>query len=159
MGKKAEILKKIQLFGTLGEEELLKLSGISEEVLLKKGAVIIEEGKPLYSLYIVEKGCIRVKTAAGIEILLGEGSPIGELSFIDKGLPSASAQADEETIVIRINSEAFEELLEKDSVFAYKLYRSIAENLCQKLRDTNEWLTTRQWLSEIEKEAGFLPKI
>lgn len=94
------------------------------------------------------------KADSELSIILGEGNPIGELSFIDKQLPSATAVAGEDSTLIRIPAGAFDELVESDVKIASKVYKSFALNLCRKLRDTNEWLSTKEWLSDIEKEIS-----
>ncbi len=153
-----ETLRKLEIFSSLGNEEIVRLGTIAEEVHTKAGDVIIEEGRHSDSLYIIKSGCVMVKSSGGVNVILGEGAPLGELSFIDMGLPSATATAQEDSVLVRIPKKSFEGLLTSDSAFAYKIFRAIAVSLCRKLRDTNEWLQTKQWLSEIEKEARFLPK-
>lgn len=159
MGTNSEILKKLEFFGTLGEDALGKLSGIAEEAFFKKGDVLISEGKPAGSLFIIKSGCVKIsKQAGGLDVVLGEGNAVGELSFVDKEPPSATATAMEDTSALRIPSGAFDSLMNEDREFAFGVYKAMAESLCRKLRDTNEWLATKMWLSEIEKEAAFLPR-
>lgn len=148
-----EILKRLDFFSELSPNELSKLSSIADEVAFKAGEKIVEEGKYCASLFIVKEGCVRVKKGEALDVLLGEGNPVGELSFIDKELPSATVIAEQNSTLIRIPSEAFEYLIKEDKGIASALYKSFALTLCRKLRDTNDWLLTRQWLSEIEKEV------
>ncbi|MBI4691609.1 MAG: cyclic nucleotide-binding domain-containing protein [Nitrospirae bacterium] len=107
---------------------------------------MIKENIPSDSFFLIKSGCAKVTKENRLIGILGAGSPIGELSFIDKGLPSATATAEEDSILIKIPSEAFDNLMNRDKDIAYKVYRSIASALCQKLRDTNEWLFTMDWL-------------
>ncbi|MDP2167324.1 MAG: cyclic nucleotide-binding domain-containing protein [Thermodesulfovibrionales bacterium] len=148
-----EILRALDLFGALNDGELRKIHFLAREVTYKKGEVIIRENVPCDSLFIIKKGCVKITQGGKLLVVIGEGNPIGELSFIDKGLPSASGEADEDSIIIKIPSAAFDDLINRDGEIAAKVFRSMAVNLCQKLRDTNEWLATRIWLADIEKEA------
>ncbi len=149
-----EILKGFDLFSMLDEHELEKIYQISEEVIFKQGELIVKENVPVDSLFIIKDGCVRITKEGRLIVILGKGSPIGELSFIDKGLPSATAAAEENTTLIKMPSEDFDELMGRDKEMANKVYRAVALALCQKLRDTNEWLFTRDWLADIEKEAN-----
>lgn len=148
-----EILRKFDLFSMLDARELEKIYQIAEEVTCTKGELIIKEKIPTDSFFIIKNGCVRVSKEDRLIVILGEGSPIGELSFIDKGLPSAAAIAEEDSTLIKIPSGAFDNLISQDKEIARKVYKSIALSLCQKLRDTNEWLFTRDWLADVEKEA------
>jgi len=148
-----EILKKFDLFGMLDTHELEKIYRIAEEVTCKKGESIVKEKIPTDSLFIIKNGCVRITKESRLIVILGGGSPIGELSFIDKGLPSATAIAEEDSTLIKIPFDAFDNLMGQDNEIENKVYKSIAVALCQKLRDTNEWLFTRDWLADVEKEA------
>ncbi|MBI4822751.1 MAG: cyclic nucleotide-binding domain-containing protein [Nitrospirae bacterium] len=148
-----EILKNLDLFSLLDEEELGKINSISEEVDYRKGETIVKEGIHSESLFIIKNGCVRVTKDSRLIVILGEGSLIGELSFIDKGLPSATVTAEQDSRLIRIPLSIFDNLLSENKGMEGKLYKSFALTLCQKLRDTNEWLSTEKWLAEVEKQA------
>lgn len=147
------ILKSLDLFSLLDEDELEKINSISEEADCRKGEAIVNEGIPSESLFIIKNGCARVTKDGRLIVILGEGSLIGELSFIDKGLPSATVVAEEDSRIIRIPISTFDNLLAEDKDMEGKLYKSFALTLCRKLRDTNEWLSTKEWLAEVEKQA------
>src|SRR3972149_7702082 len=147
MKSSIEILRGLELFASLSDRELGKLHVISKEVTAKKGEMVIKEKVPSDSLFVIKKGCVNITQAGKLLVVLGEGQPIGELSFIDKGLPSASGETAEETELIKIPSDAFDALITRDHEIAAKVFRSMALNLCRKLRDTNDWLATRIWLA------------
>ncbi len=149
-----EILKGLDLFSMLSPDELNRIHAFAEEVDFRKGELIIKEGIPSDSLFVIKKGSVRVTKNDQLIVILGEGNPVGELSFIDKGLPSATVIAEEDSTLIKIPSDAFEELMISNKEMASKVYKSIAINLSQKLRDTNEWLFTKDWLTQIEKELS-----
>ena len=153
MQKVIKILKSFDLFSALHRDELKKIADISEEVSFGRGEVIVKENMPAGSLFILKDGCVKITKDGKLIVMLGKGNPIGELSFIDNGLPSATATAEEDSVLIKIPSRAFYKMMKQDKDIAGKVYRSIALSLCQKLRDTNEWLFTKEWLADIEKEA------
>lgn len=155
----AESLKELDFFSSLNDEELHKLTPIAEEISLCEGDKIITENERCLSLFFIKRGSVSVHKANGLSMVLGVNSTIGELSFIDKGTASAGATAAEDCVLIRMPEEAFEKLVQSDAAFGSKVFRSIAMSLCQKLRDTNEWLSTKDWLADIEKEARRLPII
>lgn len=154
MKKFIDILRGLEIFGMLTDDEIEKISSIANEVSYKRGAVIIKENTLIDSLFIIKKGCVRVTKDGQLIVILGEGNTVGELSFIDKGMTSATVTAEEDSLIIEIPSSAVEGLMAVDKEIAVKLYKSFALSLCQKLRDTNEWLFTKDWLKEIEKEVS-----
>lgn len=157
MGVKAEALKVLSFFGTMDDGELQKLAAIAEELIYRAGEEIIRENERCGAIFFVMKGHVKVSTASGLSLILGENSALGELSFIDKGASSASATAGEDCVLIRLPEDGFVELIERDDALGCKVFQAMAQSLCQKLRDTNEWLSTKDWLSDIEKEAKHFP--
>ena len=117
----------------------------------------MEEAGVCDSLYLVKSGSVKVSKRGSVIAILGEGSTLGELSFIDKGLPSATVTANEDCTLVKISAEAFQELIRADCEIAHEVYKSFSVTLCQKLRDTNEWLQTKEWLAEIGKEVSTHP--
>lgn len=153
MRTSVEILKGMDIFSELNDDELKKLATIAEDVSFKPGDTIIQEDVFSDSLYIVRRGCVEITKRGALIVILGDERPLGELSFFDKGLPSATAVAKEPTDTVKLPAEKFYEMMASDIPLGAKVFRSIAVSLCQKLRDTNEWLSTRKWLADISNEA------
>ena len=132
------VLKKLVFFSGLNILELSKINSITHRATFKAGEIIVQEGSPGDSLYLLKNGSATVTSSEKVLARLVEGDPIGEIAFIDKGPRSATVKADEDSILIEIPGDEFEKLLEKYKDIAFKVYKAITETLCQRLRDTNE---------------------
>lgn len=132
------LLKKLDFFSGLGMMELTKINTLAKRAVFKKGTDVVLEKTPCAALYIVKTGRVRVSKDGREIAVLGEGSPIGEVSFIDKGPRSASVTALEDTVFIVIPSDGFQELMDREQELASKVYRAIALLLCGRLRETNK---------------------
>jgi CRP-like cAMP-binding protein len=144
------ILKKLDFFNGLNTLELAKINTIAHRATFDSGEIIVEEGTKGGSMYLIKKGAVTVSKAGSTLARLGEGDPIGEIAFIDKGTRSATVKAVESTILIEIPGDAFEDLLEKNKDIAYKVFKSVTTILCQRIRDANEGI--------VKEPALLLPK-
>jgi len=134
------ILKKLQFFSGLNTMELAKVNTITHRATFVPGEIVVKEGSRGGSMYLIKEGVVTVSKADNVLARLGAGDPIGEIAFIDKGARSATVKAEEETVLIEIPGDSFDELLARNKDIAYKVYRSITSILCERLRDANELL-------------------
>lgn len=134
------LLKRIEFFSDLNTLELTSISKLSERASYKAGETVVSEGEPCDAIYIVKDGSVRVMKADQLLITLDAGSPVGEISFVDKGFRSATVVADTDSTLVRLRVPALEDMLKKDKDLSIKVYRAIAQTLCQRLRDANETL-------------------
>jgi len=139
------LLKGIYLFRELSPKETDLVISISKEKMYKKNVVIFKEGEKGDAFYVVVSGTVRISTivpGVGEEALtvLHSGEYFGEMALIDDAPRSASAIANEDTILISISKGDFENLLAKNTVLAYKLLWVFTKTLCSRLRKTDEQL-------------------
>lgn len=134
------LLKRISFFNDLSSTELMEINKVTERAVYRQGEVVVKEGTACDAFYIIKEGTVKVVTDGRDIVTIENGEPIGELSFIDKGLRSATVIALENTVLIKISSDKFTELMEKDKDLSSKFYRAIALVLCSRLRDTNNVL-------------------
>ncbi len=147
MEKQTSILKKIYLFRKLNEEELKHILKIASAKSFKKNKAVFNEGEKGDAFYIVLKGSIRISTnvpGVGEEALavLKKGDYFGEMALIDNVSRSASAIANEETILLKITDANFRHLLVNDHSIAYKLLWELVQTLSKRLRETDNKLKT-----------------
>lgn len=131
-------MKKILfLLGELNDDDIdwLIQTGTRQEI--PAGTVLIEEGKPIDALYILLSGTFTVSVAAldNREIAkLSTGEVVGEMSFLDGRLPSATVQSVEDSLVLCIPRQELAAKLLQDVGFAYGFYRALAILLSNRLR-------------------------
>jgi CRP-like cAMP-binding protein len=101
--------------------------------------ILIHEGQPISALYIVLEGTLSVSVAAvGNQEIgkIGCGEVLGEMSFIDGRLPSATVKAVEDSLVLAIPRQLLTEKLDRDVLFALRFYRAVTKFLSSRLRNT-----------------------
>jgi CRP/FNR family cyclic AMP-dependent transcriptional regulator len=136
-------LKKNLLFADFTEEELEKVRSISRKSKISRGEVAFHENKPGDTLILLDLGTLKLtkKTRKGEDqelVQLGSGSHVGEMSFFDQGLRSASGIAMENCQITIIPIPALTSLLDKNPPMASKFYRRMAMGIAQRLKYMNE---------------------
>ncbi|MGB3534842.1 MAG: cyclic nucleotide-binding domain-containing protein [Microcoleaceae cyanobacterium] len=112
-------------------------NGIQEQI--ESGRTLIQENEPIDALYIVLDGNLSVSVEAmgDREISrISKGDVLGEMSFIDSRLPSATVKAITPCLVLSIPKHKLSEKLEQDVLFALRFYRAVTKFLSSRLRNT-----------------------
>lgn len=140
-------IEKIQegfLFKGLSFEETRMLAGICKLVNKSDGEIIIEENSIGQGLYLVVKGQVKVFQGEGasekILAMLKAGEIFGEMSLIEDMLTSSSVSSAGEAQLLKIGKRDLEKLMEDNSVFTAKIYRSFCIVLSERLRRANQKL-------------------
>lgn len=139
-------LIQIPIFRGLTEPEAAAIFELSEETSLDKGTVIFREGEDGDAVYAVLSGHVQItkRDPQGKDQLLaslGAGAVLGEMSLIGGGCQrSATATADSDGRLLKIQTSRFERLLRSDSVAAYKIVHNLAQVLSKRLQMMNEKL-------------------
>ena len=136
-------LKNILLFADFTEEELEKIRSISRKAKISQGEYAFQEDKPGDTLILLDLGTLKLtkKTKKGQEqelVQLGSGSYLGEMSFFNQGLRSASGVAMENCQITVIPIPALRSLLDKNPSMGCKFYRRVAMGIAQRLKYMNE---------------------
>lgn len=152
------LLRTINIFEELNDEELEKIFKLAKTKLYPAGTLILEEGKRGGALHVIVKGRVRVtKRMEGkkdkIITTLGPQSIFGEMSLFDNLPYSANVTAMEETRCMMIPKAGLDDLLEKNLHLTHKLLKQIITVLSQRLRNTNEELIAlTAWKDRIQRE-------
>ena len=107
------------------------------------GTVIIQQGVPVDSVFIVIDGQLQVYSGSVEIAKLLAGEIVGEISFVDSRPPSASVKATVDSQVLAIPKAALRAKLQKDLGFASRFYLSLATFLADRLRVADARLTHR----------------
>ncbi len=138
-----ELLKKINLFENLSEQELEKILKICVKRTFPKDAVIFKEGDAGDRCYIITSGTVRISKFipnVGEEALtvLKQGDYFGEMALIDNFPRSAHAIVNDDADVFAINKTDLDKILISDHELGYKLLWTFTKTLSKRLRETNE---------------------
>ena len=143
--KEKDVLSQVYLFRELKPSEMERLLSISKEKKVKKDEVVFREGDIGDAFYLIVAGSVRISTlvpGVGEEALtiLKAGEYFGEMALIDDAPRSASAIANEDTMLLFMGKEDFRKLLERQTDIAYKLLWVFTKTLSARLRKTDEQL-------------------
>ncbi len=127
-------LKKTEMFGSLGPDELGVIAGVCVEKRLKKGEVLFISGDKARGLYVIAKGSLRAyrdNTEGREQIIHLEkaGTTIAEVpTFDDEPYPS-SVRAEEESEVLFISREDVKRLCLRHPAIALSALKLMASRL------------------------------
>jgi serine/threonine protein phosphatase PrpC/CRP-like cAMP-binding protein len=139
---KTEVLRRIPLFQHMTYKELLAILGIARGRQFEKGQNIIKEGEQGDELYVLFRGKVDV-LKSGLKIAqLKAGGHFGEMGLVDQAPRSATVTAVEDTSAISVDRDSLLKLMRRDSLLAVKLLWSFVQVLSERLRNTNDALTT-----------------
>ncbi|MBI3760625.1 MAG: cyclic nucleotide-binding domain-containing protein [Chloroflexi bacterium] len=130
-----EFLRRLELFSGVAEADLNWLIEQARPVTVEAGGVLIEEGTPGDSLYIIEDGAFEVLKRSGqqdIAIAVREpGAVIGEMSLLDNSPRMASVRATQESHLLMIPHEAFHQMLTTSPSAAMAILKVVSSRLRQ----------------------------
>jgi CRP-like cAMP-binding protein/Zn-dependent protease len=115
----AALIDALPAFDDLDEDVLSDLAGRVTAVTLRDGQTIFRRGDVADAFYVIRSGAIHiedVKEDGDTEILtaLGRGDAFGELGLLGSAPRAATARAEGETTLFRIDKAAFDTLLADD---------------------------------------------
>jgi CRP/FNR family cyclic AMP-dependent transcriptional regulator len=144
-----DLLKKINLFSSLTDDELEEIEKICVRETFAKDTIMFLEGDPGNKCYVIVKGEVRISKIIpniGEEALavLKPGDYFGEMALIDNFPRSAHAIANTDIEVLTVTKADLDKVLIRDREMGYKLLWVFTQTLSRRLREMNE------------KMAGFL---
>lgn len=159
----ADLLSHIPLFQKLDEDEKQSLANVMEVKVAKKGETLFRFGDLGDSLYIVREGEVDlvVRDHTGERVLLrktGPGEMFGELSMLDNGPRTASAEVMEDTELLVLGQDDLLSFLSKRPDAAIDLLAALAG----RIRKTNQLLmgrVSRNFNAEVEENLNWIEKI
>jgi len=144
-----ELLSHMQIFKELPPKALEALAQTVEEVRYGAGEVVFKEGETGDCLFLVVSGDIiirkfidRSKGTHKIISYLGSGDCFGEMALLDKGSRSATAQAKDTCVLLRLKRDHLFDLLSKNPAAAITPCLALLGILSSRLRQTTRELVT-----------------
>ena len=132
---------KIPVLSNLSEEEIFDFIRTCKVHQLAAGSKLFDQGDPGRSMYLIESGQIDVflERTHGREHIAEFAAldVIGELSLIDPGPRSATAEARAESVVYEVQGDDFELMLKQMRPAAYKIVRALSRVVCRRIRTVN----------------------
>jgi type IV pilus assembly protein PilB len=130
-----QFLKNVKLFAELSPDSLAKLGTCLKTAEFPPAEVIVREGAPGVSMYIIKSGLVEVRKkdpTTGIDFLvaqLSEGAAVGEMSLLTGKPRSATVTTVQPTVVFTLTRADFRNLLTQHPEISLGLARILAERL------------------------------
>ena len=130
----AQLLAKTRLFANLGDDARMALAAAVLDRVYKRGQLIFHQGDLGEALFIVVEGLVKVFVTSEegdemVLVTLGPNEVFGELSLVDGGTRSASAEAVEKTRLLALSRSTLLSLLAESPQWTEALLRSLGEAL------------------------------
>jgi CRP/FNR family cyclic AMP-dependent transcriptional regulator len=131
--------KAFYLMGILEDADLEWLGRNGCTKFVPAGTILVREGTAIQDIFVVLDGKLSVLARAigNREIApLYPGEIVGEISFVDSRLPSASVVAAQDSQVLVIPGASLAAKLDGDDAFSARFYKAVATLLADRLRKT-----------------------
>lgn len=119
-GEHAELLSQVELFRGLDRVTLAKLVAHLEPVPTQAGEIVFNQGDPPDGLYLVSRGSIAIYASPDDGAppttfsVVRRGEAFGEIALLTGDVRSATARAEEDGELLRLNQKRFQELVRRD---------------------------------------------
>jgi len=127
--EKVLFLKAIELFSQITGEDLAPVALIAAEETRESGEVIFAEGETGDALYLVLDGRVRIDRDEQVIAELGERECFGEMSILDGAPRSATATAIEDTNLLKIARDDFQEILSEKPEIALGVIKVLSRRV------------------------------
>ena len=156
----AELLRGVPLFAGLSEPELQKIARVAVPRNYPGGTIILREGDPGDTCYVLERGQARVtrQHADGRTITLtnvSTGEIFGELAMFGGEVRSATVEAVDDVRAVAILAGDLKRLLNEHPEIAVKLLAALGE----KLREANARIARQSFQKVSSRVAGVLAEL
>jgi CRP/FNR family transcriptional regulator, cyclic AMP receptor protein len=122
-------LAEVPLFSAATRKDLQRIARASDEVEVKAGRVLVEQGRLGHEFFLILDGKAVVRRDNRKVAELSAGQYFGELSLLDKGPRTATVVADTDMKVLVLGQREFLAVLDDVPGLAYKILRIMASRL------------------------------
>jgi len=124
-----DYLKAVPLFASFSKKDLRRLARAADDVDIRPGYVIVEQGRPGHGFYLIIEGTATVKRNNRKVATLGPGEYFGELALLDRGPRNATVVADTPMRLLVLGPREFGGVIDEVPGLARKLLTSMAQRL------------------------------
>jgi signal transduction histidine kinase len=151
-----ELPRRLPLFAELNDADLALLEEASREARLTAGEILMREGSPGGSLYVIIEGEFEITKRTGpgdlVIAVRGTGEVIGEMSLLDGSPRTATVRSLGASRLLEIDQGAFHRLVESSPTATL----SILHTITSRLRNTESMLRQSETLAALGTLAAGL---
>ena len=135
-------LQEVEIFRNMTDRQRGRFAQCMEVQQFAKFDMLVREGDAGGSMFIILEGNVRVrKMISGKEnviTVLNAGEVFGEMSLFDQGKRSADIVANSNGVLLRLSSEVFNRMMDKQPEVAAPFLLAIARKMSARIRADNE---------------------
>ncbi len=129
--EKILLLKNSDIFKNCSEVDLIEVASICTESQVDKNITLFHKGDAGNCMYFIYSGSVSIHDGEHQLATLSENEIFGELSLLDSESRSASVTTITDCIFLRIEQEAFYDVLAINT----DILKGIMRTLCKRLRE------------------------
>ncbi len=130
MGREwVDVLAGVPLFSALSGRHVRRIAGLATTRRYRRYTMIVRQGDPGDAFYVILDGTVLVKRPGKRSVTLGVGDSFGELALLDGTPRTASVEAQQDVLTMRLSRPAFARMLEREPKVAIALLGTMAGRL------------------------------
>lgn len=129
--EKVLLLKNSEIFRSCRESDLMEIASICHEIYLDRDTLVFKKGEKGNCMYFIHSGKVSIHDAEHQLAVLSDNEIFGELSLLDAEARSASATTVTDCTLLKIEQEAFYDLVATNT----DVLKGIMRTLCRRLRE------------------------
>ena len=122
-------LGDVPLFSACSRKDLQKIAKASDEVEVKAGRVLVDQGKTGHEFFLILDGTASVRKNNRKTADLGRGQYFGEMALLDRGPRSATVVAETPMTLLVLGQREFSGVLDEVPSMAHKMLATMAGRL------------------------------
>ena len=127
--QKLELLKAVPLFSDLDVRDLTEVERLADEVDVRAGTVLMEEGRIGHEFFVIVSGAVAIDKAGRRVRMLGPGDFLGEIALVDGEPRTATARAEMDSRLLVLAHREFNTLMADFPAVRDCVLRSLAKRV------------------------------
>ena len=153
-----DFLNDIPLFKGIPQDQMMDILRMLRPVSFKAGELIFRQGEEGRAAFVIQSGAVEIFLQADREAIVlarfQSGELFGELALIDGSPRSAGARAMTNCEILCLDKSEFDFLRSQHQPVAFHLLRQFSDELCARIRDTNEQIDQLLVHGKSEQRGG-----
>ena len=108
MDEKVELLARLPLFSALDQRSMQAVAALAREVEAPAGTVLMREGEPADTFYLIVEGTVHVERAGWPLRSMASGGFLGEIALMEAGERTATATCATDCRLLALGGFEFE---------------------------------------------------